>query len=149
MPETECDEIVTRHPFSPADPQSTLARTVGGRRLPCVPPIPIEPPKSLMKSMITNLFAVAMLAATVQGQTLSIKGSDTLGAKLVPQLAEAFKAAGNTQVKFEIAAEGSSTAFPAIANATAQLGMSSREVKSDERTFCRTKGITLVEHLRS
>lgn len=99
-----------------------------------------------MKSIITNLFAVAMLAATVQGQTLSIKGSDTLGAKLVPQLAEAFKAAGNTQVKFEIAAEGSSTAFPAIANATAQLGMSSREVKSDERTFCRTKGITLVEH---
>ena len=39
-----------------------------------------------------------------------IKGSDTLGAKMVPQLAEAYKAAGN-EVTFEIAAEGSSTAF--------------------------------------
>jgi phosphate transport system substrate-binding protein len=79
-------------------------------------------------------------------QTLSIKGSDTLGAKLVPQLAEAFKAAGNTGVKFEIAAEGSTTAFPALANGTAQIGMSSRKVKDDERTFCRTKGVYLKEH---
>lgn len=99
-----------------------------------------------MKSMITTLFAASVLAATTSAQTLSLKGSDTLGAKLVPQLAEAFKAAGNTQVKFEIAAEGSTTAFPALANGTAHLGMSSREVKDDERTFCRTKGVNLVEH---
>jgi len=99
-----------------------------------------------MKHLITTLFTAAALAATTQAQTLSIKGSDTLGAKLVPQLAEAFKAAGNKGVKFEIAAEGSTTAFPALANGTAQLGMSSREVKDDERTFCRTKGIMLVEH---
>jgi phosphate transport system substrate-binding protein len=79
-------------------------------------------------------------------QTLSLKGSDTLGAKLIPQLAESFKAAGNKGVKFEIAAEGSSTAFPALANGTAQIGMSSRKVKEDERTFCKTKGVYLKEH---
>jgi phosphate transport system substrate-binding protein len=79
-------------------------------------------------------------------QTLSLKGSDTLGAKLVPQLAEAFKAAGNKDVKFEIAAEGSTTAFPALANGTAQIGMSSRKIKDDERTFCRTKGVYVKEH---
>lgn len=99
-----------------------------------------------MKSLIANLLTASILATAAQAQTLSIKGSDTLGAKLVPQLAEAFKAAGNTKVKFEIAAEGSSTAFPALANGTAQLGMSSREAKDDERTFCRTKGVVLVEH---
>jgi phosphate transport system substrate-binding protein len=79
-------------------------------------------------------------------QTLSLKGSDTLGAKLIPQLAESFKAAGNKGVKFEIAAEGSTTAFPALANGTAQIGMSSRKVKDDERTFCKTKGVYLKEH---
>jgi phosphate transport system substrate-binding protein len=96
-----------------------------------------------MKSIFMATTALITLSSA---QTLSIKGSDTLGAKLVPQLAEAFKAAGNKEVKFEIAAEGSSTAFPALANGTAQIGMSSRKVKDDERTFCRTKGVYLKEH---
>ena len=95
---------------------------------------------------ISTLFATAALVTFAGAQTLSIKGSDTLGAKLVPQLAEAFKAAGHKGVKFEIAAEGSSTAFPALANGTAHIGMSSRKVKDDERTFCRTKGVYLKEH---
>ena len=95
---------------------------------------------------ITYLFAAAAICSMATAQTLSIKGSDTLGAKLVPQLAEGFKAAGNTGVKFEIAAEGSTTAFPALANGTAQIGMSSRKIKDDERTFCRTKGVYVKEH---
>ena len=96
--------------------------------------------------LIPTLITSAALLAVAGAQTLSIKGSDTLGAKLVPQLAEGFKAAGNKGVKFEIAAEGSSTAFPALANGTAQIGMSSRKIKDDERTYCRTKGVYLKEH---
>jgi phosphate transport system substrate-binding protein len=95
---------------------------------------------------ISTLFATVAMLSMATAQTLSIKGSDTLGAKLIPQLAEGFKAAGNKGVKFEIAAEGSSTAFPALANGTAQLGMSSRKVKEDEMTMCRTKGVFLKEH---
>jgi len=95
---------------------------------------------------ISVLISAAAIISMANAQTLSLKGSDTLGAKLVPQLAEGFKAAGNKSVKFEIAAEGSTTAFPALANGTAQLGMSSRKVKDDERTFCRTKGVYLKEH---
>jgi phosphate transport system substrate-binding protein len=91
-----------------------------------------------------GLLAGAVLAATAGAQTISIKGSDTLGAKLVPQLAESFKAK-NSGVKFEIAAEGSSTAFPALANGTAQIGMSSRKAKPEELTAARAKGIKLDE----
>ena len=98
-----------------------------------------------MKSII-SLFTAAAVISVASAQTLSIKGSDTLGAKLVPQLAEAFKAAGNKGVKFEIAAEGSTTAFPALANGTAQIGMSSRKIKDEERTFCKTKGVYVKEH---
>lgn len=98
-----------------------------------------------MKRFTTLLIACASLSMAI-GQTLSIKGSDTLGAKLVPQLAEAFKSATNSPIVFEIAAEGSATAFPALANGTAQIGMSSREIKPEETTECQTKGITLKEH---
>jgi phosphate transport system substrate-binding protein len=98
-----------------------------------------------MKAICT-LLASAVIMNLADAQTLSLKGSDTLGAKLIPQLAESFKAAGNKGVKFEIAAEGSTTAFPALANGTAQIGMSSRKVKDDERTFCKTKGVYIKEH---
>jgi phosphate transport system substrate-binding protein len=99
--------------------------------------------------MKTALLTVALHAMTVasslQAQTtLRIRGSDTLGAKLVPQLAEAFKKNGG-KVSFDIAAEGSSTAFTNLASGTAEIGMSSRKVKADERALCRSKGVTLTE----
>jgi len=100
--------------------------------------------RTTIRFAAASLFAGAMLAATAGAQTVSIKGSDTLGAKLVPQLSETFSSK-NKGVKFEIAAEGSSTAFPALANGTAHIGMSSRKAKSDEITAARAKGIKLKE----
>jgi phosphate transport system substrate-binding protein len=99
-----------------------------------------------MKSALLTFALVAMTAASsLQAQTtLRIRGSDTLGAKLVPQLAEAFKKGGG-KVSFDIAAEGSSTAFTNLASGTAEIGMSSRKVKADERALCRAKGVTLTE----
>lgn len=81
------------------------------------------------------LLATAALAAFAVGasaeQTLVIKGSDTLGAKLVPQLKEQFRVA-HKDVNFEIAAEGSSTGISAIIQSTADIGMSSRPVSEQE-----------------
>jgi len=77
-------------------------------------------------------------------QTICLKGSDTLGAKLVPQLAETYRAK-NPDVKFEIAAEGSAVAFTALANGTAQIGMSSRKATAQELTDAEAKGVKLEE----
>ena len=85
----------------------------------------------------------AMLNAT---ETLVIKGSDTLGAKMVPQLAEAFKAKMEQQgvdVAFEIAAEGSSTGVASIIDATAEIGMSSRDPKDKEIAKAKAKGVDM------
>jgi phosphate transport system substrate-binding protein len=98
-----------------------------------------------MKSLLTLLSALTV-ANFALAQNISLKGSDTLGAKLIPQIAEKYKAEGHADAKFEIAAEGSSTAFPALANGTADIGMSSRKAKDEELTDCKTKGVTLVEH---
>lgn len=94
-----------------------------------------------MKQALLVLAALS-LASVASAQKLVIKGSDTLGAKLVPTLAEAYKAK-NPNVSFEIAAEGSTTGIAAIIDGTAQIGMSSRRAKPTEVSAATAKGVTL------
>ncbi len=86
------------------------------------------------------------MTGAVFAEKLVIKGSDTLGAKMVPQLKDAYLEAGN-KTDFEIAAEGSSQAFTALESGTAQIGMSSRDVKESETNKFVAKGQKLVEHV--
>ena len=100
-----------------------------------------------MKLLTSLAIASLALVAGVQAQTkLVIKGSDTLGAKMVPQLAETYKAAGNN-ISFEIAAEGSSTCFTSLLGGTADFGMSSRGIKSSEKDNFASTGKEAVEHI--
>ena len=84
------------------------------------------------------------VATSAQADRLVIKGSDTLGAKLVPQLAEEFKAK-NPDTTFDIAAEGSTTGIAALIDGTAQIGMSSRHVKSTEKAAAQAKNVNFNE----
>ena len=85
---------------------------------------------------------LGLIATTAYADRLVIKGSDTLGAKLVPQLAEAFKAQ-NAGTTFDIAAEGSTTGIAAIIDGTAQIGMSSRRAKPAEVGAASAKGVNM------
>lgn len=99
------------------------------------------------RSLATVLTAGLALITSTGAQTkLVVKGSDTLGAKMVPQLAEAYKANGNN-VNFEIAAEGSSTCFTNLLAGTADFGMSSRAVKAKEKSNFASSGKELIEHV--
>ena len=95
-----------------------------------------------MKKLIAIAAAFAVSAAFAGAEQLVIKGSDTLGAKLVPQLAEAYKAE-NPGTTFNIAAEGSSTGFAALIDQTAHIGMSSRRAKPTEVSAALAKGLDL------
>ncbi|MGH8020279.1 MAG: phosphate ABC transporter substrate-binding protein [Opitutaceae bacterium] len=91
----------------------------------------------------TLVITAAFLAATfAQAQKIVIKGSDTLGAKLVPMLAEEYRAK-HPGVNFEIAAEGSTTGLAAIIDGTAQIGMSSRRAKPTEMSAAQARGVTM------
>lgn len=91
----------------------------------------------------TILLLTALLAAgSASAQKLVIKGSDTLGAKLVPMLAEDYKAK-HPGTTFEIAAEGSTTGITAITDGTAQIGMSSRRARPTEMSAAIAKGVSL------
>ena len=92
------------------------------------------------------IFAKAVGFATIlNGQAkIVIKGSDTLGAKMIPKLAEAYENK-NPGTKFEIAAEGSSTGIAAIIDGTADIGMSSRELKGKEKASAGANGVRLTK----
>src|SRR3954466_936864 len=89
---------------------------------------------------LLTALALVVLTADARAEKLVIKGSDTLGAKLVPQLAEQFKAQ-HPGTTFDIAAEGSTTGIAAIIDGTAQIGMSSRRAKSSEVGAASAKGV--------
>jgi len=95
-----------------------------------------------MKKSFLLLAALFAVAGLVRAEKLVIKGSDTLGAKLVPQLAEEYKAK-NPGLSFEIAAEGSTTGIAAIIDGTAQIGMSSRRAKPTEMSAAQAKGVNM------
>jgi phosphate transport system substrate-binding protein len=95
-----------------------------------------------MKKILITLSVAMLLAGLAQAEKLVIKGSDTLGAKLVPQLAEAFKAK-KPSVTFEIAAEGSTTGIAAITDGTCDIAMSSRRAKPTEMATAAAKGVNM------
>ena len=95
-----------------------------------------------LTQLITTTAALALSASIAHAGRIVIKGSDTLGAKLVPQLAEAFKAE-HKDASFEIAAEGSTTGIAALIDGTASIGMSSRRTKPTEVSAAGAKGLNL------
>jgi phosphate transport system substrate-binding protein len=91
---------------------------------------------------IALIIGITLGVAEAKADRLVIKGSDTLGAKLVPQLAEQFKAQ-HPGTTFDIAAEGSTTGIAAIIDGTAEIGMASRRAKSSEVGAAAAKGRTM------
>ena len=97
----------------------------------------------MKKLFVTVLVGISALTAA-RGDAIVIKGSDTLGAKLVPQLAEQFKAQ-HPGTTFDIAAEGSATGFAALIDKTAAIGMASRPAKPEEIASGKAKGVDMKE----
>lgn len=106
------------------------------------------PPRQQTRHLKQLFLIIGMLlwASLGYAEKIVIKGSDTLGARLMPRLKEEFMASAygkDKDVTFEIAAEGSRTGIAAIIDKQADLAMSSREVKSRELSKARREGIAL------
>ena len=98
--------------------------------------------KSTFIKSVAIAGAVAFGTSASAAEKLVNKGSDTLGAKMVPQIAEAFRAE-NPDITFEIAAEGSSTGVKAIITDSAHIGMSSRDVREKEIAEAKSNGVDM------
>lgn len=94
---------------------------------------------------VAIIYTLVGLALHAQ-EKIAVKGSDTINAKLMPRLAEAYNAAGN-KVTFEIEDKGSSSAFTNLEAGTADIGASSRSVEPSEKEKFSARGRDLVEHI--
>ena len=97
----------------------------------------------LLRILATSLVFLCPLLP-VGAEVIRVKGSDTLGAKLVPLLAEAFKAR-NPGLSIEIVAGGSSSAFSELARGTADIGMATRRPRPGEIAAAARNGMRFEE----
>lgn len=104
----------------------------------------------LMKSgsVFAGFLVASVLLASAEDASpdLTIRGSDTLGAKMIPRLAEAYRSeVVGEDFRFVIEAEGSRTAFTCLLARTADIGMASRPIKPEEQARFEEAGIEWEE----
>jgi phosphate transport system substrate-binding protein len=101
----------------------------------------------MRKRFFRHFVTIAVIAAAcscARAETIVIKGSDTLGAKLLPQLAESFAqtlAPAQRRISFEIAVEGSSTGIAAIIESSVDIGLLSRELDLRDQLAAARAGV--------
>ncbi len=99
--------------------------------------------------MLIAPFIILSLLSVAPGPTraapdIHVKGSDTIGGALGPALARAYEAR-NPGVEIAWESLGSGTAFVGLADGSAQLGASSRSIKSSELEEMKRLGIPIKE----
>ncbi|OGI10064.1 MAG: phosphate-binding protein [Candidatus Margulisbacteria bacterium GWF2_35_9] len=97
----------------------------------------------MKKSIITIILATALLSNVYAKQSIQIKGSDTL-INMVQKLAEVYMEK-NKDASISVTGGGSGTGIAAILNKSTDIANSSREMKSEEYSSAKAKGINVKE----
>ncbi len=92
------------------------------------------------------LAAALVAVAAAAADTVRIKGSDTIGGALAPDLGAAFQAL-HPGTRVIVEALGSGTAFVGLLDGSADLGASSRPASAKELNQAATRGVMLKEFL--
>ncbi|NCA82141.1 MAG: phosphate ABC transporter substrate-binding protein [Opitutae bacterium] len=98
--------------------------------------------KTSLKWILAALCLIAPLAAQAE-ETLSIKGSNTFGEELGPQLISAFRAR-NPGIAVAIESLGSASGIAGLLDGTCDIGATSRVLNEDEQRRARSRKIDLT-----
>jgi phosphate transport system substrate-binding protein len=91
-------------------------------------------------------FALLLTACTAAfAQKVTIKGSNTFGEELAPQLIEAFQRA-NPGVAVELESKGSGSGILALLDGTCDIASSSRSLSEDEMRMARSRRVKMRNH---
>lgn len=93
-----------------------------------------------------KLIVISLLSSLTIHAQVTIKGSDTLGAKMLPRLVEEYRKS-HAATSFTIEAEGSNSVFISLLSGDTQIGLASRPVKITEKQAFEAKGLQLTEHI--
>ena len=97
-----------------------------------------------MKPFIRYLILVC-IGSPLGTADLRLRGSDLLGAKLVPQLTQVYRKL-HPSVSFDLEAEGSASCFSSLLAGNCDIGMSSRPVFQQELKRFEVAQMSLKEH---
>ena len=97
--------------------------------------------KTPLPRIVFGIWILAALAAHA-GESLSIRGSDTFGEELGPQLAAAFQKQ-HPDLSVELESLGSVSGIAALLDESCDLAVSSRIINDDEHRLARSRGIEL------
>jgi phosphate transport system substrate-binding protein len=92
------------------------------------------------------LIAAWGTVATVEGQKVSVKGSNTFGEKLGPALSEAFSRK-NPAIAVQIESKGSGSGIAALLDGACDIASSSRVLTEDEVRLAKSRNIRLDNHV--
>jgi phosphate transport system substrate-binding protein len=95
---------------------------------------------------IAVALAACLTGPAAADEAIRIKGSDTIGGKAMPEIAEAYHKR-RTDARLTIEALGSSTAFIGLFDGSADIGESSRPINEKETAAARELGLKLQEHV--
>lgn len=94
-----------------------------------------------MRQLQTHLLSLLLITFSHSGEIV-IKGSDTMGAKLVPQWTELY-AKGNPKITFSIQAEGTASCYRSLLDGACDIGMASHPPTAEELARFVAKDISL------
>lgn len=98
-----------------------------------------------MQHFVPFACALALLRSpAVSDDMVRVKGSDTIGGRAMPEIAEAYRKSKG-DVLIEVGALGSSTAFVGLFDGSADVGASSRPINEKEQATAKQLGLKLQE----
>lgn len=114
----------------------------------CSPTRPSLPESRLAAAVMAAVLSTVLASAPapLEAQDIQVKGSDTIGGELGPDLARAFMSQ-NPEVRIDWESLGSGTAFVGLLDGSADLGASSRPIKEKELGHAVELGVNLQEYV--
>lgn len=99
---------------------------------------------AIRSSLLLSLAVGLAMSAAVASEVIRMKGSDTIGGELAPDLGRAYEA-DHPGISVITEALGSGTAFVGLLDGSADVGNASRPVKPAELAEVASRGLTLSE----
>src|ERR1051326_6364022 len=102
-------------------------------------------PMKMLSRILLVVCALASFVTSASAEKIAIKGSNTFGEELAPQLIDAYHTA-HTDVTFDLESKGTATGFAALLAGQCDIASASRSANEDEERLAHSRGIKMDSH---
>ncbi len=99
-----------------------------------------------LTALLVVLLSLFGLAADLITETVTIKGSNTFGEELAPNLIAAYRKL-HSEILVDLESKGTATGFAALLDGNCEIAAASRPINEDELRLAHSRGITLDDYV--